>query len=63
MYDNGELDAIKKTYDVNSGNQEMERNLDILLEQYPVYVEYKSFILDALRHSYCLGFLNGYKDK
>ena len=58
MADIAELEAIKKAY---NGNQEMERNLDILLEEYPAYLDYKSFLLDVLRQSYCLGFL--YNDK
>ena len=56
-----ELEAIKNAYDNNNGKQEMERNLDTVLESYPTFKEYKSFLLDILRDSYCMGFLKGYK--
>jgi hypothetical protein len=55
-----ELEIVYDAYDKNGGAQNMERNLDSLLENYPTLKDYKLFFLDVLKQSYCVGFLEGY---
>jgi len=56
------LVTIEEYYSKNGGDENMAKELDKVLEQYPKFMDKKDELLSVLKMNYCQGFLDGYTE-
>ena len=56
------LEIIYKAYDKNGGNENVLKEISLLLEKYPQFLDKKEELLFIVKECYCTGFLKGYKE-
>lgn len=54
------LDNVEEQYIKNGGTENMEKELDKIIENYPELKNEKENLLSILKTKYCQGFLDGY---
>ena len=56
------LVTVEEYYSKNGGDENMAKELDKVLEQYPEFMDKKEELLSELKMNYCKGFLDGYAE-
>jgi outer membrane protein assembly factor BamD (BamD/ComL family) len=56
------LVTVEEYYSKNGGDENMAKELDKVLEQYPEFMDKKEELLSELKINYCKGFLDGYTE-
>lgn len=56
------LETVYDAYDKNGGNENVLKEISVLLKQFPQFADKTDELLHVAKEHYCKGFLKGFKE-